>query len=86
MARIYTSYFANWRNFPEGSIVIGITRFPPEGMNYQNIAGLAPSAELLQKIKSKQIDEYMFKIVYLTELVDRGYAPKKVRQVLDSIG
>ncbi len=46
---VYTSYFANWRNFPEGAKVIGITQHPPKGWNTtkQNWVGLAPSPELL---------------------------------------
>lgn len=62
--KIYTSYFANWRNFPKNSLKIGVTRFPPEYWDGINVEKLAPSAELLQLYKSKQIDEYMFEIEY----------------------
>ena len=86
MARIYTSYFANWRNFPEGSLMIGVTRFPPTFWeNGINIAALAPSEDLLRRYKNKQIDEYVFKTIYLTELADRGFNSKAVRNLLNAV-
>jgi hypothetical protein len=43
---IYTSYFGNKNNFPENAYVIGITKFPPSGLQ-ENWDALAPSTELL---------------------------------------
>lgn len=43
---IYTSYFGNYKNFPEDSYVIGVARHPPPDV--ENWVNLAPSAELLQ--------------------------------------
>ena len=86
MNKIYTSYFANWRNFPEGSLKIGVTRFPPAYWEDEiNLAVLAPSEDLLRRYKNRQIDEYVFKTIYLTELADRGLASKTVRDLLMSV-
>ena len=63
---IYTSYFSNYRNFPEDSYVIGVTRMPPADI--ENCADLAPSAALLRQYKNKEIDEFIFSIKYLEEL------------------
>lgn len=63
---VYTSFFSNYRNFPEDSYVVGVTRWPPPGIENRDI--LAPSDELLRKFKNKEIDEFVFKIKYLEEL------------------
>lgn len=57
---IYTSYFSNYRNFPVDAVPIGITRFPPIYWKELNARGLAPSVELLNRLKNKEIDEYIF--------------------------
>ena len=86
MTRIYTSYFANWRNFPEGSLKVGITRFPPDYWKDKiNIAALAPSADLLRQYKDKQIDEYIFAVQYKYQLRDRGLSPNGIRVILEQI-
>ena len=69
---IYTSFFSNWRNFPEGSLEISITRFPPKNWTGLELRSLAPSAELLKMYKNKEIDEYMFAQKYIQEISDRG--------------
>ena len=81
MGKIYTSYFGNYKNFPEGSLVIGVVRHPPNE-SVLNFEQLAPSVELLRQYKNKQIDEFVFKIVYLTELADRGLNSKAIKEVL----
>ena len=86
MGKIYTSYFANWRNFPEGSLKLGITRFPPDYWKDEvNIAALAPSVNLLRQYKDKFLDEYIFKQIYMRELEDRGLTPSGVRQILNDL-
>lgn len=85
MAHIYTSYFANWRNFPEGSIKIAVTRYLPEYWgDGLSLPQLAPSEELLRQYKNKQIDEFVFKVKYLSELDDRLLTPQYVRDILIS--
>ena len=66
--KIYTSYFANYRNFTKNQLPIGITRFPPKSWKGINLSELAPSETLLKAFKNHSIDEYMFKIKYQEEL------------------
>ena len=82
---IYTSYFSNYRNFPVDAIPIGITRFPPIYWKGLNQSTLAPSAGLLNKLKNKEIDEYVFEQEYFAELRERGLTPDKVNTVLNKI-
>lgn len=71
---IYTSYFGNKNNFPENAYVIGITKFPPFGLQ-ENWDVLAPSSELLMQYKNKEIDKFIFKVKFLEQLeyVDKNY-------------
>lgn len=86
MAHIYTSYFANWRNFPEGSLKIGVTRFPPAYWKDEiNIENLAPSVETLRQYQNKFLDEYIFKQLYVRELEDRGLQADGVRRILNDL-
>ena len=81
--KIYTSYFANYRNFPGEAKVVGVTRFAPAYWKGANIAALAPSEELLREYRSCNIDEFMFKVKYLRELGDRKLKPEFVREELE---
>lgn len=83
MARIYTSYFANWRRWPVGMVPIGVTRFPPKNFKEINLVSLAPSDKLLHKYKNKLIDENQFKFLYLRELEEKKLTPLFVYEVLD---
>ena len=65
---IYTSYFSNWRNFPEDSIVISITQYAPKGWKGLELRSCAPSEGLLHDWKNGSIDEYIFKQRYLMQL------------------
>ena len=80
---IYTSYFANWRKFPPGAKVIGVTRWPPHAFAGLNWNDLAPSQELLNSWKIKQLDEKQFKYQYLRELLgkDRQLVRGELRQL-----
>ena len=82
MGKIYTSYFANWRNFPADAVPIGITRFKPDYWEHPNLESLAPSAELLRQYRNNYIDEYMFKQIYIQELKDKGFTPEYLRTSL----
>ena len=63
---IYTSYFANYRNFPQGAQVIGVTRKPPAGII--NWYQLAPSQQLLNEYKYGNLSEQEYSQRYLNEL------------------
>lgn len=66
---IYTSYFANLMKLDKSKYLpIGITRFPPNWFRGHNIEMVAPSKELLFKLKNKEIDEDTYKIRYLNDL------------------
>ena len=65
---IYTSYFANWRNFPKDSLLINITRFPPKNWKGVSLYSLAPSRKLLLNYKKGIIDENEFRNVYIQEI------------------
>jgi uncharacterized protein YeaO (DUF488 family) len=80
--KIYTSYFANWRNIPGEAVAIGVTRFKPSYWQGANLESLAPSEELLREYRNRNIDEFMFKMRYLGELRERGLTPKFVKDEL----
>ena len=78
-SNIYTSYFANWHNFPKDSIIISITRYPPKGWKNLELQSLAPSATLLQDWKNGSIDEYIFKQRYIMQLEkDSNLRPRAI--------
>ena len=78
MSKIYTSYFANWRNFPENSFAVGITRIPPNYWSRPNYEIFAPSRELLMSYRLGEIDENIFRRRYFNELKARELDPIKV--------
>ena len=66
---IYRSYFAKLKNIVEaGYYPISITRYPPKGLNIPEIKLFAPSVELLNKIKSGEIDEGEYEKLYRNEM------------------
>lgn len=86
MGEIYTSYFGNARNFPARTVPIGITRYKPAYWDGINIEDLAPSTNLLKKYKNKEIDEFIFEILYIEELKERGYDnPEKLKRVFQNL-
>ena len=79
---IYTSYFGNYRNFPEGSVTVSITRFPPKNWKGLQLQSLAPTADKLQKLKNKEIDETVFSYQYLAQLNKDSNLRERVKAVL----
>ncbi len=63
--RLFTSYFANYRNFTKGLRLISIAKYPPRGFNGEVLPAqfsmVAPSAQLLLGYKQGSInkDEYV---------------------------
>ena len=78
---IYTSYFGNYKNFPEG-VAVSITQYPPRGWNGLELRSLAPSAELLQKFKNKEIDEQVFSWKYIELLNKDANLRERVKDTL----
>lgn len=75
MIKFYTSYFDNYNKLPENYQCVSIARFPPENfihppLSCNRINGdmLAPSSELLNKIKTNQISEEEYSKEYVKEL------------------
>lgn len=74
--KILTSYFANWRKYPEGFVPTSISMFPPKGFKGEALSELAPSQELLHAIKSGKISQIEYEKIYRLQLEALG--PKKV--------
>jgi len=75
---IQTSYFANWRNFPEGKKKISISRFTPKWFKEDyNALELAPSADLLRKYKDGLVDDSQYEEIYKKETLDK-LDPKEI--------
>lgn len=81
---IYTSYFANWRNFPAGAEQVSIALFPPKGFKGTQLISLAPRVELLNAYKKKQIDEETFEKVYRELLQTRRITGRLIADWLES--
>lgn len=79
---IKTSYFANWRKFPENYEQISISLYPPKGWNKKELKCFSPSAALLAAYKNHAISEEEYKKVYIQQLIDRGLTPEKVKNML----
>ncbi|WP_292473800.1 DUF488 family protein [Methanosphaera sp.] len=82
---IYTSYFANWHNFPEGSIIVSITRFAPKGWNGLELRSCAPSEGLLRDYKNGNIDEYIFEQRYIMQLNKDSNLRERIKAVLNEL-
>lgn len=74
--KLFTSYYANYKNIPKSYLCIGISRVCPEWFanndldNFMFIKSnvLAPSESLLEKIKSNQISQEQYKKEYVEHL------------------
>lgn len=65
---IYTSYFANFRNFPVGSKPISIARFAPKGFTGGQMTVFAPSTKLLLDYKNGKVSNDEYKVQYVEQL------------------
>lgn len=71
---IFTSYFANYRNF--GDLTpISISRFPPKGFKGEQRLDLAPSSSLLKRYKEGLVSEEEYAIEYLASLPEEINIP-----------
>ena len=71
---IYTSYFGNYRNFPENALIINVSRYPPKDSNAVSWIAVAPSAELLKLYKAGIYSEEDYVRIYNVQL---SYLNKK---------
>ena len=67
---IYTSYFSNYKNFPDNTKKIQIVNIPIKS-DLEHWPELAPSNNLLKRYKNKEIDEYIFSVLFQIELTER---------------
>ncbi len=66
---ILTSYFSNWRKFPENTKTISVSRFPPKWAKFdEQLNELAPSSNLLIRYKNNEINEEDYEREYLIQL------------------
>ena len=69
---IQTSYFANYRKFPEGKKKISISRFTPAWFDEDfNALELAPSKELLLETKDGKVSDEEYTERYYKETLDK---------------
>jgi len=94
MIKLYTSYYANIKNIPTNYLMVGISQFCPEWLKYDAPDNflfvacnfLAPTKELLNDIKSgnidpseyrkrynEQFDEFFKNCSYQYKTVDQWY-------------
>jgi hypothetical protein len=78
---IYTSYFANWRKFPEGFKTLSIALYPPPRFG-SVIVELMPTLSLLSRAKAKEISEAEYILEYNEQLAN--LSPHKIAQRCES--
>ena len=80
---IQTSYFANWRNFPDNKRKISISRFTPKWFEEDyNALELAPSKELLLETKAGNVTDEEYTKRYKEETLSKlnpGVIAKKYK-------
>ena len=81
---LYTSYFSNWRKFPDGYKKVSISRFPPRGFDGVNFDVLSPSKDLLYRYKTgiTNQNEYTREFVNYLFTLDKH----KILSILNNIG
>lgn len=76
---ILTSYFSNWRKFPENTKTISVSRFPPKWAKFdEQLNELAPSANLLLRYKNNEITEEEYDKEYKEQL--SGLNPLEIEE------
>lgn len=83
---IQTSYFANYRNFPDNKNKVSISRFTPKWFEADhNALELAPSTKLLKDYKEGLIDEAGYDKRYKEETLDKLDPKEIAKRYKDSI-
>jgi len=78
---IYTSYFGNWRKFPEGFKTLSIALYPPPGFG-SVIEELMPTVSLLSRAKAKEINEIEYTLEYNEQLANLSL--RKLAEICDN--
>ena len=69
---IYTSYFGNWRNFPDGKDLVSIANYSPRGFSGREYSDLFPDQYLVSDFKNGIISEEDFAKAYIEQLEEIG--------------
>jgi uncharacterized protein YeaO (DUF488 family) len=81
---IYTSYFANYRNFPTLCIPVSIARYLPGHIKYmKELKLLAPSESLLSEYKKGKLKDRDYALMYFDELRSKIEDVRAVLMQLD---
>lgn len=67
---IFTSYFAQIRNFPDNIVPLSISQYPPKWYTGACTKILAPPPELLFSYKGKEVSDEEYTTVYTKKIVD----------------
>jgi len=83
---IYTSYYANYRNFPLFRKQISISLYPPKGFKGEHYLPLAPTKSILEEYKNSKQDKKAQEIYTkrFQEEVLSKLDPKKIAKELDN--
>lgn len=65
---ILTSYYGNWRKFPEGYRQVAISTTVPPGFKGGRLISLTPSSQLVWDYKDNKVDEMGFRERYFRGL------------------
>jgi len=68
---IYTSYYSNYRNFPDNFEPVSVSLYPPKGFNGIIIEELAPTNSILMDFKNGKINEFNYIQRYYTEVLSK---------------
>lgn len=68
---IFTSYFGNYRNIPEGKKAISISLSPPQGINISNGEEFYPTPHLLRKYKAGSLSTWEYEKIYRDEVLSK---------------
>ena len=66
---IYTSYYSNYRNFPDNFEPVSVSLYPPKGFKGMIISELVPTDSILKDFKDKKIDEFDYIKRYYDEVL-----------------
>ena len=69
MTKFYTSYFSNYRRFPENAKLFSIAQYTPKTKTpIESLIELAPSKQLIHAMKDGLINEEQFTQEYVKQL------------------
>jgi len=79
---IYTSYYGNWRNFPEDYKLVSTSVHNPDGHKYLKAKPLRPPYDLWKAYKYENLSWEDYTTWYTREVLDK-LSPDKIAKKLD---